>query len=225
MSAPQAPWSLTGEGFLCWAAWRGERPELPPGLGRLPGPASVTAARYEESPVGAYRELAVAQPARLGVRPGLCLTTIVVDSVESRLGGRVNWGLPKELGTLRWSSAGEERSLQWEERKIEVRAVPTGPAVPMWVPLRALQRRADGIVVVPCRARGRVRRARVEIDVAAGDELDGLAGAHPGLIVSGLHLVVDPARRPSGLLATLRAPLTAPEPALSWGRVPTHPGD
>jgi len=33
-----------------------------------------------------------------------------------------------------------------------------------------------------------------------------------------MRLVVNPARRPTGLTATLRAPLRAAEPALSWSR-------
>ena len=221
MSAPQAPWALAGECFLCWARWPGDRPDLPDDLHRLPGLCTVTAARSEQTPVGPYRELAVADPARLGARPGMCVTTMVVDSVDSRLGGRLNWGFPKELGTLRWEEAGEERSLTWEERKVAVRATPSGPALPTWLPFRALQRRADGMVVVPGRLRGRARRATVEIEALDDDVLAGLAGRHHGVLVSGLHLVVDPARRPSGVLATLRAPLTAPEPALSWG----DPGD
>lgn len=185
----------------------------------------VSAARYQESPVGPYAELAVSEPARLGARAGMCITTMVVDSADSRLGGRLNWGFPKELGKLRWEEAGEERSLTWEERKVAARAVPTGPAVPMWLPFRALQRRADGMVVVPGHLRGRARRARVEVEAVDDDPLSGLAGRHWGVLVSGVHLVVDPARRPSGLLTTLRAPLTAPEPALSWRREPTHAGD
>ena len=31
----------------------------------------------------------------------------------------------------------------------------------------------------------------------------------------GLHFTLDPARLPSGLTSTLRAPLTAPEPAMT----------
>lgn len=221
MTAPHAPWSLTGECVVAWARRRGERPVLPPDLHPLPGPCMVTAARYEESPVGPYLELAVGEPARLGARPGVCITTMVVDSPDSRIGGRLNWGFPKELGTLHWESEGEARSLVWEERKVKVRAVPTGPAVPLLMPMRALQRRADGVVVVPGRLRGRGRRCRVEVEVVEGDALAGLAGDHHGLLVSGLHLVVDPARRPHGLHATLRAPLRAPEPALTW----SDPGD
>jgi hypothetical protein len=218
-AAPHAPWSLTGECVVAWARWRGSG--LPPDLRPLPGPATVTAARFDQSPVGPYLELAVGEPARLGARPGMCVTTMVVDSADSRLGGRANWGFPKELGTLRWDSRDEERTLSWEERHITVQAVPYGPAVPVILPVRALQRRADGMVVVPGRFWGRGRLSRVQIDVPADDPLAGLARRHPGLLVSGLHLVIDPARHPRGLTATFRAPLRAPEPALSS----PHPGD
>jgi hypothetical protein len=198
---------------------------LPADLHALPGPCSITAARFDQSPVGPYLELAVGEPARLGARPGMCVTTMVVDSADSRLGGRVNWGFPKELGTLQWAAIDEERTLVWEERDIRVSAVPSGPAMPVFVPMRALQRRADGMVVVPGRLWGRGRISRVDVAVPPDDPLAGLAGRHRGLLVSGLHLVVDPARHPTGLTATFRAPLRAPEPALSWGRQPTHAGD
>jgi hypothetical protein len=221
MTAPHAPWNLTGECAVAWARWRGGRPSLPPELSSLPGPCVVTAARFDQSPVGPYRELAVGEPARLGARPGMCVTTMVVDSADSRLGGRVNWGFPKELGTLRWDCVDEERALHWEERQVTVRAVPYGPPVPVILPVRSLQRRADGMVVVPGRLWGRGRLSRVQIEVLAGDPLIGVAGRHPGLLVSGLHLVIDPARHPRGLTATFRAPLRAPEPALSL----PHPGD
>lgn len=212
--------------MLAWARWRGgaARP-LPDELSPVPGPWMITAARYETSPVGPYLELAVSQPARLGARPGMCVTTMVVDSADSRVGGRLNWGFPKELGTLRWGAGLEERTMSWEERRIAVRAVPSGPAVPLVVPMRALQRRADGVVVVPGWLRGRARLSRIHVDVPDDDDLAGLGGQHRGLLVSGLKLVVDPARRPIGLTATLRAPLRAPEPALSWGSRNGHSGD
>lgn len=162
------------------------------------------------------------QPAHLGARPGLCITTMAVTSVDSRLGGRVNWGFPKELGTLVWLDEGDHRVLRWEERDIVVRAKPVGPPLPVLLPLRSLQRRADGLVSVRGHARGRGRVARVEISVPDDDPLAGLAGRHRGLVVAGMRLVVSPARRPVGLTTTLRAPLRAPEPALSWGRQSQH---
>lgn len=226
MTAPHAPWSLTGECMLAWARGRDARVrELPGDLQALPGPCMVTAARFESSPVGPYLELAVSEPARLGARPGMCVTTMVVDSHDSRVGGRLNWGFPKELGALVWDSSGEERTLVWEERSLRVHAVPGGPSVPVFLPMRALQRRADGMVVVPGHLRGRARVSRIDIETAEGDALAGLAGFHRGLLVSGLKLVVDPARRPHGFAATLRAPLRAPEPALSLGGRNGHRGD
>jgi hypothetical protein len=190
---------------------------LPEGLRRLPGPGSISGTRFDDSPVGPYRELAVGQPARLGARLGMCMTTMVVTSVDSRLGGRVNWGFPKELGTLVWLDEGDDRILRWEERDIVLRASPMGPPLPVLLPLRSLQRRADGLVSVRGHARGRGRVARVEVDIPADDPLAPLAGRHKGLMVAGMRLVMHPARRPVGLTATLRAPLRAPEPALSWG--------
>jgi hypothetical protein len=195
--------------------------ELPEGLGRIPGPCQVVAARYDDSPVGPYRELAVGEPAHLGARLGVCITTMAVTSVDSRLGGRVNWGFPKELATLVWLDEGDDRVLRWEERGIVVRATPVGPPLPVLLPLRALQRRADGLVSVRGYGRGRGRVARVEVTVPEDDRLAGIAGRHKGLLVAGLRLVVNPARRPVGLTATLGAPLRAPEPALSLGRQPT----
>ena len=220
--APHAPWVLGGECMVAMASPPAPLGDLPDGLRRIPGPFQLIGARYEDSPVGPYRELAVGEPARLGARLGVCITTMAVTSVDSRLGGRVNWGFPKELGTLVWLDEGDDRILRWEERGIVVRAVPVGPPLPVLLPLRALQRRADGLVSVRGHARGRGRMARVEVTTPDDDPLAGLSGRHRGLLVSGMRLVVNPARRPVGLSATLTAPLRAPEPALSWSRQPQH---
>lgn len=189
---------------------------LPAGLSRLPGPALVMAVRYAASPVGPYVELAVAEPARLGLRVGMCVTAMVVTSPDSRVGGIVNWGFPKELGTLAWAPVGDGIELTWKERDVRVTSRPYGRrALPALVPMRTLQRRADGPVVVPGRVRGWARVARVSVSVA--DDTDPLAvyaGAHWGVQVGGLSLRMDAARTPAGLLSSLRAPLQAPEPAL-----------
>jgi hypothetical protein len=219
--APHAPWTLVGECFAGVARWRGgrtgSRVSFPPGVRRVPGPVLVAGARYTDSPVGPYVELLVAEPARLGIRPGVCATTMVVSSPDARVGGRLNWGFPKEVGTLRWSSDGDDHELVWEERGVVIRAHAVGTALPLLVPLRALQRRSDGPVVVPARLRGRARRARIEMKVPSGDALSGVDGAHHGVTVSSMRVVLDPARLPSGLASTLLAPLRAPEPALSSG--------
>ena len=216
--APFAPWRLEGEGIAALARWRGpgsRRAPLPAGLRHAPGPCLIVGVRYTDSPVGPYLELAIGEPARMGLRPGWCITTMVVDSPDSRVGGILNWGFPKELGTLRWSADGSSRELVWEERGIAVRATLRTGAVPVVVPVRSLQRRTDGPVVVPGRLRALAHPARVTFQTFPGDELAPLAGERTGAVVSSMRFVVHPARHPAGLLASLRAPLRAPEPALS----------
>jgi len=214
VTAPHAPWKLLGD-CIVGLARRPRGGALPEGLRPLLGPAVVIAARYQESPVGPYSEMIVAEPARLGLRPGLCATTVVVDSAEARVGGRLNWGFPKELGTLLWDRDGDERELKWVERGLIVRGRPSGLVMPVLIPLRNLQRRSDGPVVVPASIRGRGHVARIEVDVGENDPLVWMAGSHRGMVIDGLHFTLDPARLPAGLTSTLRAPLTAPEPAMS----------
>jgi len=220
-----APWELNGEAVVALVRRGKPAGPLPQGIETVPGPTVVVGASYADSPVGPYAELAVGVPARLGVRVGFCFTTMVATSSDARVGGRLNWGFPKELGTLVWTSAGDTRQLRWDERSVVMRGRPAGPRVPVFVRLRALQRRADGPVVVPWRIRGRARWGTIELKMPDGDPLAALSGQHRGALISAARLVVDPARRPVGRSATLRAPLRAAEPALSWGSRQSHPGD
>jgi hypothetical protein len=216
-----APWVLGGESIIGLARSGGALGTMPDGVRRIRGPVLIAAVRYDESPVGPYLELGIGEPARVGTRIGWCFTTMVVDSPASRTDGRANWGFPKELGTLSWDRDGDVRELRWAERQLVVRGTPTVIRAPVLVPVRALQRRGDGPVVVPGRLRGLARYARVELDVGAEDALTPLVGRHPGCTVDGMRFVVRAARRPFGLTSTLRAPLHAPEPALSS---PVPPG-
>ena len=128
------PWRLSGECIVGLARGGGGREPLPPGIEPLPGPCLVLGAQYDQSPVGPYRELAVAEPARLGARVGMCVTTMVVTTAESRRAGRANWGLPKELGTLEWHHDGDARVLRWIEHDLVVRATPLGRRSPRSCP-------------------------------------------------------------------------------------------
>ena len=193
--------------------------------------------RYDDSPVGPYMELSVLVPARLGLRPGMCTVAMVVTSAEARLECRRNWGLPAELGALRWSSGAAAdsgapdsvsgvgagvRTLSWEERGLLFTGRPFGPSVlaPM-VPVRSVAWRPTGAVVLGRRLRARVRAARCRIEVAAGDDLAWLAGSHPGVALTGVRIVAGAARRPAGLLSSVpwreRATGGAPEPAACAG--------
>lgn len=216
---PPAPWSLRGESLVALVRRPVAGPRLPVGLAPLPGPAVLVATCFGASPVGPYLELIVAVPARLGPWVGWCATTAVVDGPAARDAGRVNWGFPKQVGSLVWQVDGQERCLRWVERGIEVRGRGVGLALPGLVPLRVLQRRGDGPVGVGAHAVGRARPARVHVEVPEGDALARLRGAHAGLHVAGLHLRIRPARRPAGVTART-APLRAPEPALSLPAAP-----
>ena len=177
---------------------------LPPKLSPLPGPAAVMAMRYDDSPVGPYLEMAVAVPARLGLRPGLCVVAMAVTSPEARLACRSLWGLPAEVGALRWESDGRDRGMAWEGRGLAVHARPGGPAVAAVLPVRSLQWRDGAPVVLPRRLRARVGPARCRVDVADdGDPLAWLAGDHRGLVLHGARIVASPARRPAGVVSSV----------------------
>ena len=214
--ARAAPWVVEGEAIAALVRWPGRRAALPAGVVAVPGPSLVLAVACAASPVGPFLELVVAQPARLGVRVGWCFSCSVVDNAAMRLGARENWGFPHQLGSLVWSAAGDERTLRWVERGLTVSAVRSGTPVPWLLPLRALQRRADGPVIVPGRLRGRGHVASVSVEVAdrADDALGGLAGAHHGVVVGSLRYRLAPARHPWGATGSLLAPLRAPEPAV-----------
>jgi hypothetical protein len=215
VTAPVAPWALSGEAMVAFLRRGRTRPTLPDGISPLPGPVVVVAARYEGSPIGAYLELAVAEPARLGPRPGWCVTTMAVDVPEARTGGRLNWGYPKELAQLVWSTDDGVSTLTWPERGIVVRGTPSRLVAPVLVPLRTVQRREDGPVVVPGGLRGLAHAARLMIEIPDDDPLAFLARERArGVHIAGLHLNVRPARHPRGWASSLRAPLRAPSPAL-----------
>lgn len=214
--APHAPWALRGEVLVAWVGRLGSQAVLPEGVQPLPGPAFVFGVRYTASPIGPFVEFGVAEPARLGLRPGLCVTALVVSEPAAKVGLRCNWGYPAEVGQLTWSADADERVLRWENRGIEVRARALGPRLPAFVGVRSVQRRGDGPVVVPRRLAALFRFARGAVEVPAGDPLAWLAGPHPGAVLSAARLLMRPARHPSGLLSSFRAPLRAAEPGLSY---------
>jgi hypothetical protein len=201
---PAAPWLLSGEVIVVFLPrpQLGEAAQLPPDLRPLPGPAILWAGHWAQTPVGPFSELAVAVPARLGLRVGLCITFSVVTNADARMAGRLGWGLPRQLGDLRWVAVGPRRRLEWWDREIEVTAEATRSSAPFATVLRALQRGADGPLIVPTRLRGWARRAEVLVKVEAGDGLEELAGPRKGWLVSGRQVVLQPSRAPSGVFRT-----------------------
>ena len=189
------PWSLAGEAMATLVPRAGWEVPPPPGVQPVPGPAVLLAVRYDSSPVGPYRELAVGHPARAGTRAGVCITTMAVSSPDSCREGRRHWGLPKEIATLEWSEGGGQRSLRWVERDIEVR----GPAAPGWapllLPLRGLQGRDGATVVLRGRVGARLGLGVVTVVVPSGDPLRPLHGSRPGILLGRLDLRLAAARQ------------------------------
>ncbi|HEV7887909.1 MAG TPA: hypothetical protein VGO92_10140 [Acidimicrobiales bacterium] len=207
------PWHLSGELVVAWVARRpGRRTRLPVGVAPLPGPAVVVALSYADSPVGPFLELSVGEPARIGLRPGFCVTTCVVATPDSRVDYKMNWGVPAELGAMVWEVDGQARRLTWLDRGVVVEGRAHRWRVPAMVPGRSVQRRSDGVVVVPRRVRGWLGLGRAVVHAPEGDPLSWAEGGHPGGVMTGMRMVVSPARHPFGLLSTLRAPLQAPAP-------------
>jgi hypothetical protein len=218
---PHAPWRLVGECILAWTRPpRSHGRLLPEGLRPLPGPAAVVGVRYDQSPIGPYLELSVAVPARVGLRPGLCVVYQAVSSALARQAYRANWGLPTVVASLSWAADDDssERELRCDDPSIVLRGHPLGPPIPSFVPVRSVQRRSDGPVVLPRRFVSMTRLARTTVDLGSPPApplgwMASLAGKHPGAVMTGARIVAAPARHPLGLWSSLRAPLEAAEPA------------
>src|SRR5690349_7682073 len=106
---PRQSWDLRGQLHLsCFAVPRSALAPLPAQLAAVVRPvpfgrrALVGAAwvRYEPGGVLHYRELLSAVLVHEGLRPGVSITEIWVDSVPSRDGGRALWGIPKDLADI-----------------------------------------------------------------------------------------------------------------------------
>lgn len=184
--------------------------QLPDGIAPAPGPTALAAVRYTDSPVGPFLQLMVLVPARLGAHPGWTVAAAVVDKSEALVGYRMNWGVPVQMGELRWFARDGVRQLLWEDRDVSVKARGRGIGVPMVLPHRMVLARADGPVIVPDRMWGLFRPAIVVVEASLrGDGIDTLVGRHPGATIDGVHRTIAPARTPVGILAPLRAPTTA----------------
>lgn len=103
------PWVLNGRGFILLYRFPDEfiRKSCLLPLSWLnrhwSGFGYVMLVDYHDSPVGPYRELLlIPGSADFGGYRRQTITKICVDSSESVVNGRRNWGIPKELATFHW---------------------------------------------------------------------------------------------------------------------------
>lgn len=101
LSAAPAPWRLTGDGWVLFYRFQRDfaLPWIPPELHDrfLGGMGAVAFVNYATSPVDGYGELLfIPGRFRVGRRKRLSITKIYVSTYSSVMGGRANWGIPKE---------------------------------------------------------------------------------------------------------------------------------
>ncbi len=136
-SVPDAPWILHGEAAIMLAS---------PFCTRL-------LVNYRDSPVGAYREHALA---RLTWR-GPHVFQMSVDLVASMIGGRKIWGFPKTLETLSWKK--RENRLEFRRKSQVFRLKSVGPSFPLALGFWTVQSLNGREVRVPGQIRARARLA------------------------------------------------------------------
>ncbi|NJN16324.1 MAG: acetoacetate decarboxylase family protein [Oscillochloris sp.] len=181
-----APWHLTGSGFIVlfragrsFVARDAHLPAelLPQALG---GIGALMIVRYTSSPVGPYDEL-LCIPARLrgsGRIAPFTISAILVSTLASVVGGRANWGMPKEQAGFDFSRiAATDHVHVFDQRgsiaRFQLRAA--GPTLPFSTaiippPLRTIRQVYAGKRFFTCPSgHGRIRPARLlqaEIDPA-----------------------------------------------------------
>lgn len=170
--APPAPWHLTGSGAILlyrfprpWALAHGLVPDALRGA-FVGGVGAVMLVDYSSSPVGPYCEaLFIPGLFRLDGRLAFSITRIVVSSEASVLGGRANWGLPKELAAFELN--GERFSVrQAGGPLLEAELRGHGPYLPLvtaWSPrpLLIAQWRDGRRFITELRGKGAVQFARL----------------------------------------------------------------
>lgn len=132
-----APWHLTGRGFILMyrfpETFIRESCFLPEEWkeSKWSGVGFIMLVDYQDSPVGPYHELLIIPGKSLlgGSKLGT-ISKIYVDSADSMVNGRSNWGIPKELTDFRWTQEGRQHTIQvgsinpWMEIVLEPGSVP-----------------------------------------------------------------------------------------------------
>jgi len=220
--SPAEPWALVGEVIVAAVGRRGRRIGPPAsGLEPIPGPALLIAARYQASPVGPFLEVSLLEPARLGPRPSWSVTRSVVDQTRALADARRSWGVPREVGSLRWEGDGRRVRVASVEQGLVLTAAWHPVALPIAVPVRALQRGLDGPVSLRLRLRGLGYPARVDVSVAAGP-LEVLRGRHRGLFVASPRVWIGPARPVDRVPGRLVTPRRVPDPGVAGSGLARH---
>jgi hypothetical protein len=155
-------------------------------LPALPGPGLLLA--FHDADVGAG--LIMARPARVGLRPVLWVTAAVVGDHDKRARLQGGYGLSTEVGRVSWVADGRERRVVWPDRSLTMTARSSRRvAVPVAMRVHLAQPRAGGPVLLPVWLAGLVRPASATVEAEGGEP-----ARHRGVLLSGVHLAIRPAR-------------------------------
>lgn len=199
VSYPPEPWVLHGRACLSvWAVPVTALPPLPVRAVAVFGRAVVGTAFVDYRPPGlAYRELVAAVLVRHGVRLGVSITRIWVDSPASRAGGRELWGIPKELAEFDWDRGLTASARDAGGTIASVRATPRRRG--LWLPVMTSTWQAfgRGVARTPLRATASIAPLRATWDVDPTGALSWLRPHRPLISVGvrNLRLKFGPRRR------------------------------
>ncbi len=150
MESP-APWTLSGRGFILMyrfpETFIRESGFLPDEWkeSKWSGLGYVMLVDYENSPVGPYHELLfIPGKSRFEGSKLSTISKIYVDSVDSMINGRNNWGIPKELTNFTWTREDRKHIIQigsyepWMEIVLEHGSLPI-PVDTRLIPINLIQ--------------------------------------------------------------------------------------
>ena len=139
--------------------------------------------RYEYTPVGTYDEIFGIVVTKQGRSPVGTVVFMAVDGIETLVGGRTNWAMPKALARfsgdpLRSMTATGEES-EW---RVSASARPLSPAIPYRTKGSALQENPEGgLWRSALTGRFKMRPALVNVEVSS-------SGSLPEWLRPGRHL-------------------------------------
>jgi hypothetical protein len=186
---PAEPWRLQGDaGGSLWAVPRaavaGRLPQggRPLGWGRRVLLVTAWACYGGPDSVLAYRELLAAVPVRIGWRIGLSVVWIWVDDPVSALGGRVLWGMPKQMARFAAERDGGVRGCMRVGGAMVAswRFSPCRMLPGRWPAGFRTAQEVDGVLkLARVRARGRIGHAKAAWRFAGDGALGFLQGCRP----------------------------------------------
>lgn len=132
-AAVPAPWTLTGSGVILpyWLSksWMAEH--FPERSGQL---GIAMWVNYQSGPVGPYHEwLFIPGKAKNPRGSHYSISHIRVDSEQSMLGGKANWGIPKDMAEFSWQQSDTDYRLAMTvgSGQLMLEGTHKGPSIPI----------------------------------------------------------------------------------------------